>query len=42
MLLSDIIGGSRILDRGDFGNPSERSSGVARIWLEEGHKTTSK
>ena len=39
---------------GDFGNPSERSeralrgSGlireneIARIWLEEGHKTTSK
>jgi len=48
--MSRIIGGSRIFFRGgDFGNPSERSEralGVCaygrRIWLAEGHKTTSK
>ena len=40
---------SRIFKGGDFGNPSEHLGGlglreneIARIWLEEGHKTTSK
>jgi len=50
--INDCIGGSRIFrGGGDFGYPSERSivvvwaygcNGIAGIWLEEGHKTTSK